>query len=117
MEQHIKDIVAVVGKDATWMTQKLVIKIDEVTTFDIVLYLSGGPKLDENLSFSNPLLMTQNELIGVFKREAASQGVHLTQSASLSNVDSRGSHFFQTSMRSLPTLLPNRQHGQEEDRV
>jgi hypothetical protein len=32
--------------------------------------------------------MTQKELIGVFKREAARQGVHLTQSASLSNVDS-----------------------------
>jgi hypothetical protein len=56
MEQHIKDIVAVVGKDATWTTQKLVIKIDEVTTFDIVPYLRGGPKLDENLSFSNPPL-------------------------------------------------------------
>jgi hypothetical protein len=38
--------------------------------------------------------MTQKELTGIFKIEAASQGVHLTQSASSSNVDSHGGRFF-----------------------
>jgi hypothetical protein len=33
-------------------------------------------------------------LIGGFKREAATQGVHLTQTSSSSNIDSRHGHFF-----------------------
>ena len=78
------------------MTQKLVIKINKVTMIDIIPYLSDGPKSDENLSFPNPPLMTQKELIGVFKWEAVSQG---------------------TSMRLLPTLLPNCRHEQEEGQV
>jgi hypothetical protein len=72
---HVKEVEEAVEKDGTWRTQKLVIKIDEVTTIDIAPYLIGdGPKSDESLSFANPPLMTQKELIGVFKREAASQG-------------------------------------------
>ena len=91
---HIKEIEEAVKKDGTWRTQKLVIKINEVTMIDIVPYLGDGPKSDKTLSFANPPLMTQKELIGVFKREAASQGVHLTQSASSSNIDSLGGCFF-----------------------
>jgi hypothetical protein len=91
---HVKEVEEAVEKDGTWRTQKLVIKIDKVTTIDIALYLDHGPKWDESLSFANPPLMTQKELIGVFKSEAVSQGVHLTQSASSSNVDSRGGRSF-----------------------
>ncbi len=91
---HVKEIEEAIKKDATWRTQKLVIKTDKVTMIDIVPYLGNGPKLDETLSFPNPALTTQKELIDVFKREAASQGLHLTQSASSSNVDSHGGRFF-----------------------
>jgi hypothetical protein len=38
--------------------------------------------------------MTQKELIGGFKREAESQGKHLTESASSRNIDSRGGWLF-----------------------
>jgi hypothetical protein len=91
---HVKEIEEAVQKYGTWRTQKLVIKIDKVTTIDIAGYLGDGPKLDESLSFANPPLMTQKELIGVFKIETVSQGVCLTQSASSSNVDSRGGRYF-----------------------
>jgi hypothetical protein len=82
---HINDIDEAIKKDSTWMTKKLVFKIDEVTTrIDIVPHLRGIPKWVETLSFPNPLHMTQKELIGGFNREAASQGLHLSQSASSS---------------------------------
>jgi hypothetical protein len=91
---HVKEIKEAVQKEGTWRTQKLVIKIDENTTIDIAPYLGDGPKSDESLSFANPPLLTQKELIGVFKIEASTQGVHLIQSASSTNVDSRGGRFF-----------------------
>jgi hypothetical protein len=43
---HVKEIEVAVKKDGTWRTQKLVIKIDKVTTIDIAPYLGDGPKLD-----------------------------------------------------------------------
>jgi hypothetical protein len=99
--QHIKHIEEAVEKHATWTTKKLVFKVDAAvgvtTLIDVIPYLlgcSGGPKLGETLSFPHPPLVTQKELIGGFKREAAAQGVHLTQSASSSNIEARGGRFF-----------------------
>jgi hypothetical protein len=98
--QHIKHIKEAVEKHATWTTKKLVFKVDAavgVTMIDVIPYLlgcSGGPKLGKTLSFPHPPLVTQEELIGGFKREAALQGVHLTLSASSSNIEAGGGRFF-----------------------
>jgi hypothetical protein len=90
--EHIRTIEEAIEMDSTWTTKKLVFKIDEVT-IDIIPYLGGGPKSGKTLSFPNPPLLTQKELIGGFKWEAASQGVHLTQTNSSINIDSQHGHF------------------------
>ena len=92
--EDIKNIEEAIEKDTQWMQKELVFKIEEARSIDVVPFLSEGCQSSETLSFPNPPLLTQKELIAVFKRQAARQGVHLTQSASSSNLHSRGSRFF-----------------------
>jgi hypothetical protein len=54
----IKRIQVVVKKELEWATDKLVFKIAEDPSFEVIPYLQIGPKSHELLSFGNPNSLT-----------------------------------------------------------
>ncbi len=85
---------SVVKEHEKWDTNELIFELKNDKKFDVIPYLGEGPKAAETLSFDNPVGMQQKELIIDFKRQAASQGIHLTTIKSSTNEDSAsGRHF------------------------
>jgi hypothetical protein len=78
---NIKRIQEVMKKELEWATDKLVFKIVEGPSFDMIPYLGMGPKLHKMLSFFNPTSLTLAQIIKNFKvQEAIKEGVHLSGS-------------------------------------
>jgi hypothetical protein len=85
----IKRIQEVVKKESEWATDKLVFKIVEDPSFDVIPYLGMGPKSHEMLSFVNTKNLTLAQIIENFKAQAIEQGVHLHCIASCTHAASK----------------------------
>jgi hypothetical protein len=77
----IKRIESFIKENKKWDTNKLVFEIENNKKLDVISYLGEGLKSTKTLSFVNPVVMNQKELIVVFKPQSAAHGIHLIPSS------------------------------------